>query len=595
MDIEPRLRKAGGAVDDRFRAAGAARGALRKVFPDHWSFFLGEIALYSFIVLLLTGTYLTFFFQPSMQQLVYHGSYVKLDGVAMSQAYASTLNISFDVRGGLLMRQIHHWAALIFIAAIAVHALRIFFTGAFRKPRELNWVIGTTMFALACAEGFAGYSLPDDLLSGTGLRIAEGIMLSVPIAGTYMAFFLFGGQFPGVSIIPRLYIAHVLLLPGLILALVTGHLFAVWHQGHTQWAGPKRREGNEYGPSMFPLFMMKTTSLFLFVFGALAVLGTIAQINPVWLFGPYNPVVSSNGSQPDWYFAFVEGALRLLPGLDWSFLGHTVAWGVLLSAVAMPLVFFAAMGSYPFVERWATGDARFHNILDRPRNMPARTALGVAVVTQAIVLQLAAADDVIAFHLSMPVEDVAWTLRGAFFIAPALAFWLTRPVCVALQRADRRRRRGGVPSWIAMRSADGLSAGAADGHGSVGYTAVSSPLSEEDQVRLAARRPDELITPIPRHLIPLPTPRRAAGQVRARLNHFYLLSRLEHPLPGGTGQPDGSELANRQGTGTEAGKEGEGHAQLPPRDHPRGGPAGNAGGGAAGRPGPAASSPGRSG
>jgi ubiquinol-cytochrome c reductase cytochrome b subunit len=550
VEIEPRLAKAGAAVDDRFHAAGTARGALRKVFPDHWSFFLGEIALYSFIVLLITGTYLTFFFKPDMSQIVYHGSYVKLDGVTMSQAYASTLNISFDVRGGLLVRQVHHWAALVFIAAIAVHAMRIFFTGAFRKPRELNWVIGTVMFALACVEGFAGYSLPDDLLSGTGLRIAEGIMQSVPIVGTYLTFFLFGGQFPGTDIIPRLYIAHVLLLPGLILALVAGHLFAVWHQGHTQWAGPKRREDNEYGPSMFPIFMMKTTSLFFFVFGIFAALGTAAQINPIWLFGPYNPAISSNGSQPDWYFAFVEGSLRLMPPADWNFLGHTVAWSVLLAAVVVPLAFFALMAGYPLFERWVTGDARYHHLLDRPRNMPARTALGTAVVTQAAVLQLAAADDVIAFHLGIPVEDLAWTLRGAFFIAPALAFWVTRHVCVALQRADRRLLQDGTVTRISARPASRAAsvtgvAGSTgeDSESAIGYVGTGPAVPEEDRTRLATRRPDELITPVPRHLVPLPTPRRAAGQVRARLNHLYLLTRLEHASPDGTGQQDSADGA----------------------------------------------------
>jgi ubiquinol-cytochrome c reductase cytochrome b subunit len=539
LDVERRLRKAGGAVDDRFHAAEAARGALRKVFPDHWSFFLGELALYSFLILLLTGTYLAFFFKPSMAEIVYHGSYVKLDGVSMSQAYASTLNISFDVRGGLLMRQIHHWAALIFIAAIAVHALRIFFTGAFRKPRELNWVIGTGMFALAAVEGFAGYSLPDDLLSGTGLRIAEGITLSVPIVGTYVTFFLFGGSYPGMSIIPRLYIAHVLLLPGLILALVTAHLMAVWRQGHTQWAGVKQREGNETGPPMFPVFLMKTTSLFLFVFGALAALATIAQINPIWLFGPYSPVFSSNGSQPDWYFAFVEGSMRLMPAAETNFLGHTVAWDVFLPAVLMPLVFFVLMGSYPFFERWVTGDARFHHILDRPRNMPPRTALGVAVIAMAVDLELAGAQDVIAFHFNMPVEDVNWTLRGGFFVFPLAAFWVTRHVCVALQRDDRRRLRAGSVTGISVQPA-APSAAAADGAGPIGYAGDGSPVPEEERARLVTRRPDELVTPIPRHLVPLPTPRRAAGQLRARLNHLYLLTRLEHAPTDRSGQPDGS-------------------------------------------------------
>jgi ubiquinol-cytochrome c reductase cytochrome b subunit len=533
VDVEPVLRKAGGAIDSRFRVAGYGRRAMRKAFPDHWSFFLGELALYSFIVLVITGVFLTFFFRPSTAELVYHGSYAKLDGVSMSEAFASTLRISFDVRGGLLVRQIHHWAALVFIAAVAAHALRIFFTGAFRKPREVNWIIGTAMFLLACVEGFAGYSLPDDLLSGTGVRIAEGIVLSVPVAGTYLAFFLFGGQYPGAAIVPRLYIAHVLLLPGLILALVTAHVMIIWHQGHTQWPGRRQREDNEVGVPTFPLFMLKTTALFMFVFGALALLGTVAQINPIWLFGPYNPAISSNGSQPDWYFAFAEGAMRLMPGAETNIAGHTIVWGVFLPAVILPFAFFLLMGGYPFFEQWVTGDRRQHQLLDRPRNMPTRTGIGVAVVAMAADLQLAAADDIIAFHFGVPVEDLVWVFRAGFFAFPLIALALTRHVCVSLQRADRRRLRLGTRYGIATLPASDKTAGDGTGGGDsprdsiVGYAAVTRPASEDQRALLDARRPDELIIPIPRHLVPLPTPRRAAAQLRARLNHWYLISRLE--------------------------------------------------------------------
>lgn len=550
MDVESGLRDAGGAIDDRFGAAGAGKRALNKVFPDHWSFFLGELALYSFIILLVTGVYLTFFFHPSEALGVYHGSYLKLSGVTMSEAYQSTLRISFDIRGGLLVRQIHHWAALVFIAAIAIHALRIFFTGAFRKPRELNWVIGTVMFLLASVEGFAGYSLPDDLLSGTGLRIAEGITLSIPVVGTYLSFFLFGGQFPGDSIVPRLYIAHVLLLPGLILALVTAHLMAVWHQGHTQWPGKKQRENNEVGEPMFPRFMMKTTSLFFFVFGLLALLGAVAQINPIWLFGPYNPALSSNESQPDWYFAFIEGAMRLLHGADMNFAGHTIVWGVFLPAVLLPIVFFLLMGAYPFFERWVTGDRAPHQLLDRPRNMPVRTALGVAVIAMAANLQLAAADDIIAYQFKIPVESVVWTFRVGFFVFPVVAFVLTKHVCLSLQRADRRRLRLGARYGVAALPVDGAAAdGAAARDGALtGYAAVSKPVSPDQRAVLETRRPDELIVRIPRHLVPLPTPRRAAAQLRARFNHLYLVSRLQQHTQVGTDVADADGHPNGDGT-----------------------------------------------
>ena len=547
MDVEKVLRKTGGAIDDRFHGADYARRAMRKAFPDHWSFFLGELALYSFIILLITGTYLALFFQPSLQEIVYHGSYTKLDGLSMSEAYASTLDISFDVRGGLLIRQLHHWAALIFIGAIAMHALRIFFTGAFRKPREVNWVIWTVMFALAAVEGFAGYSLPDDMLSGTGVRIAEGIMESIPVVGTYVTFFFFGGNYPGEVFVSRLYIAHVLLIPGLILALVTAHVMILWHQGHTQWPGKREREHREVGAPMYPVFMMKTTSLFFFVFGILVVLGTAAQINPIWLFGPYNPLNVSNGSQPDWYFAFLEGSLRLMPGVVTNVGGHAFAWNVFIPAVLLPILFFLLMGGYPFFERWVTGDSRPHNVLDRPRNVPTRTGIGVAVVVSAGVLQIAAGDDVISDHLGIVFEDLVWVLRIGFFVFPVIAFLVTRRVCVALQRADRRKLRAGRTFGIVSQSADGADGAAgADGARPRAYAPVSRPMSGEERAKLIAHRPDELIRPIPRHLVPMPTPRRVLAQVRARVNHYYLLSWLETPYKNGSSS-DGTSADGSSG------------------------------------------------
>jgi len=556
--LEARLTEAGGAVDDRFHAAKFMKGVLTKVFPDHWSFFLGEMALYSFIILLITGIYLTFFFVPSLSDAVYHGSYTKLDGVHMSEAYASTLNISFDIRGGLLIRQIHHWAALVFVASICLHALRIFFSGAFRKPREINWVIGTTLFLLACVEGFCGYSLPDDLLSGTGIRIAEGIMLSIPIVGTYVAFFFFGGQYPGHIFVSRLYITHVLLIPGLLMALITAHLMVLWHQGHTQWPGKKQKDNNEVGDRLFPTFMIKTTSLFFMTFGGLAFLGAIAQINPVYEYGPYNPLSVSNSSQPDWYIGFLEGTLRMMPGVSTSSWGHTWVWNVFIPAVLLPVLFFLLMYAYPFIEQWITGDRRPHQVLDRPRNMPARTALGAAVITMAAVIQLAGADDVIADHLSIPVEFLVYAFRSAFFVLPVVAFVVTRRVCLARQHADRRKLRRGMEFGITAAPTppggqqDSLLGGQpdeADGQrAATAYLVESRPPTDEERAVMQTRRPDELITPIPRHLVPLPTPRRAIAQVRARLNHAYVLPRLETPSadPAQTGDSEYVEKIERQ-------------------------------------------------
>src|SRR6516165_12270109 len=374
VKIPKALQGVGGWFDDRFHGARGFGVLMRKVFPDHWSFMLGEIALWSFVILLLTGTWLSLFFVPSMGDVVYHGSYTKLNGVTMSQAYQSTLNISFDIRGGLLIRQIHHWAADLFMVAIMAHMLRIFFTGAYRKPREVNWLIGVVLFTLGMLEGLFGYSLPDDQLSGAGLRIFEGVLQGIPIVGTYAAYFLFGGPFPGSSIIPRMYIIHVLLIPGVILALITAHLFIMVHQKHTQMPGLGNTERNVTGQPFFPYFMAKGGAWFFFIFTALALLATFAQINPIWLYGPYTPLAISSASQPDFYMGILEGALRMMPAWEWNFLGHTVSFSVLIPFAVPAGIIFGGLLFWPFFEQWATADRSNHHVNDRPRIAPSRTA-----------------------------------------------------------------------------------------------------------------------------------------------------------------------------------------------------------------------------
>ena len=383
-------------VDQRLGSNKFLSRSLSKVFPEHWSFMLGEIALYSFIVVLLTGTYLTLFYKPSMAEVIYEGSYVPLNGIYMSEAYASTLNISFDIRGGLLIRQMHHWSALIFVAAVAVHMFRVFFTGAFRKPRELNWIVGVALTTLALAAGFTGYSLPDDLLSGTGLQIIRGILQSIPLIGTWLAFFVFGGEYPGGEIISRLYSAHILLVPGLILALITVHLIMVWTQKHTQFPGPGRTNNNVVGYPLLPIYMAKAGGFFFIVFGIVALLSGLVNINPVWIFGPYTPDQVTAGTQPDWYIGWLDGALRLMPNWETVIAGFTISWNVFIPSVVIPGILFTGLAFYPFLEAWATGDKREHHLLDRPRNAPVRTGIGVMAIVFYGILWLAGGNDLVA-------------------------------------------------------------------------------------------------------------------------------------------------------------------------------------------------------
>lgn len=434
---EKKLGSVANYVDERTGGAKWLKKNLTKVFPDHWSFMLGEIALYSFIILLLTGVFLTFWFDPSQREVLYQGSYAPLSEIKMSAAYASTLNISFDIRGGLLMRQIHHWAALLFMAAIVAHLMRVFFTGAFRKPREFNWIIGIGLLTLGIVEGFLGYSLPDDLLSGTGIRIAEAIIQAMPIVGSYLAFFAFGGPFPGVVFIPRIFTVHVLLLPGIFLALITAHLMLVWYQKHTQYPGPGRTEKNVVGYPFMPVYMAKAGGFFFIVFGITAFISAVASINPIWLYGPYTPGQISAGSQPDWYMGWLDGLVRMFPNLESHLFGHTISWNILLPGLIIPGIMFTAMALYPFIESWATGDKREHHLLDRPRNAPNRTALGVMALTFMVVTLLNGGNDIIATHFSLSINQITWMSRIGVLVLPPLAFVITKRLCLSLQRADR--------------------------------------------------------------------------------------------------------------------------------------------------------------
>ncbi|MFI6508970.1 cytochrome bc complex cytochrome b subunit [Streptosporangium sp. NPDC050855] len=480
-----RTRMAGtaGYFDDRLGAGNFVKRNIRKVFPDHWSFLLGEIPLYSFIILLLTGTFLTFFFKASMLEIPYDGAYAPLRGVMMSEAYASSLEISFNVRGGLLMRQMHHWAALLFIGGMMIHMLRVYFTGAYRKPREINWLIGVALLALSLFEGLTGYSLLDDLLSGAGLRITTGVAQSLPIVGTWLTFLLTGGEFPGDDIIGRFYTIHILLLPGVLLALITAHLILTWVLKHTQMHGKGRTNDNVVGGPFHPSFLAKSGAYFMFTFGIIALLGAFAQINPVWLFGPYRPSDIGAGSQPDFYLAFLDGSLRLTPGWEINFLGYTLPMSVILPALAPIGLILAGLALYPFAERWITGDDREHHIAERPRDNPHRTAIGMAAITFYGVLWLMASNDVISAYFRLSLNVMIVIGRGLVFVGPALAYYITYRICLGLQRRDAASLGHGVETGVIQRLPTGE------------YVEVHVPPNEAIEARIRGKEPIPVISP----------------------------------------------------------------------------------------------------
>ncbi len=508
MSMNKALEGTGSWLDDRLHGARGVRVFFRKIFPDHWTFLLGEIALYCFIILLLTGTFLALWFKPSMTEMVYHGSYIKLDGVRMSEAYASTLHITFDVRGGLLMRQIHHWAADLFVAAIMAHMLRIFFTGAYRKPREINWLIGIVLLTLSLLEGLFGYSLPDDLLSGAGLRITQGVLQSIPIVGTYLSFFLFGGQYPGHLIIPRMYILHVLLIPGLFMALIGAHLFIMFHQKHTQMPGVGRTDKNVVGAPMYPYFMAKTGAFFFFTFAAVTLAATFAQINPIWIYGPYNPLAISAGSQPDFYMGFLEGSLRMMPSWQWVVFGHTFAFNVFVPALVPLGIVMTGAALWPFLEQWITGDKREHHVNQRPRNAPTRTGLGLAMVSFYGVLWLEGANDVLADHFDVPLYTITEIARVAIFAVPILTYFIAKRICLGLQRKDQHLLQHGVETGIIRQLPSGE------------FIEETRPVSEELRAKLVG--PERPALPVGASGadadVPPPGMRGGVGRAKAWMN-----------------------------------------------------------------------------
>ncbi|MBS43231.1 MAG: ubiquinol-cytochrome c reductase cytochrome b subunit [Nocardioides sp.] len=506
-------------ADERLGLATAMKKNLRKVFPDHWSFMLGEVALWSFVVLLLTGVFLTLWFDPSMAEGEYTGSYDPMRGVEMSQSMKSTLEISFDVRGGLLMRQMHHWAAMIFIASMMVHMMRVYFTGAYRKPREINWVIGCLLLFLGTIEGFTGYSLPDDLLSGTGVRAADGFMKATPVVGSYMSFFLFGGEFPGDSIIPRLYVMHVLLIPGILLGLVAAHMLLLVYHKHTQWPGPGKTEANVVGFPMLPVYAAKAGGFFFIVFGTIALMGGLMTINPIWKYGPYDPTKVTAGSQPDWYMGWPDGLLRIIPGWETELPGgYLISWNVMIPILILPPLMLTVLLLLPFIEAWITGDKREHHLLERPRNRPTQTALMVALMTFYGLSWAAGGNDIIAIKLDLSINQITYFMRAAVFIGPVIAFIIARRWCISLQRHDEGKLLHGYETGVIMRAPDG------------GYSEKHLPISEAEAYTLTARDRETPWSPereIDENGVPAPNSR--LNSLRAKLSTLMYADNVQKP------------------------------------------------------------------
>jgi ubiquinol-cytochrome c reductase cytochrome b subunit len=430
-----------GYLDARLGSAAFTNKALRKVFPDHWSFMLGEICLYAFIVLLITGTFVAFFFNDSDTQVMYRGSYAPLFGRMVPASYDSVMQLSFAVPMGLLIRQMHHWAAIVFTGAILFHMCRIFFTAAFRKPRELNWVIGMTLLLLALADGFTGYSLPGDSVSGAGLRVTASVAQAIPVLGTALSYGFFGGKYPTDVMTSRLFIVHVFLVPLAIIGAISLHLGMLWRQHHTQFAGPGRTETRLVGSAIWPYYAMKSIGLLAATFAVIAFLGGLFAINPIWMYGPSDPWTAASPAEPDWYVGWLDGALRIGP--SWAIVAfhHTIG-PVFFSAILMPGALFGALFAWPWIEAAITRDRSTHNIVEMPYDSPWRLGIGVAVLAFLTDLGFAGTDDVQARLFGISVEHLMFAYRYGAIVAPIVAGGIA--VAIGFELRARLRSDEGI-------------------------------------------------------------------------------------------------------------------------------------------------------
>ena len=501
-----------GATVFGHRVGDVWAGLRRRRASGHWTSLFGVVTVASLVVVSVTGVLLMFFYTPSGTPTTYSGAYTPLHGVEVSHAFASTMRVTFDVPGGLVLRQAHHWAALLLPASLVVQLAATFFTGGFRRPRRGAWVVLLLAFLAVLATGWSGYALPGDMLSGTGLRIVEGIVLGIPFVGTALKTVLFGGAFPG-RIIENLYPLHVAIFPAAVIALVALRGVAGWRHGSPRFPGA--RGAARHGVPLVPTAAARAGGLFLVVTGLLVLVGATVTVSPIWLYGPADPGNAGAGSQPDWYTGFLDGALRLVPP-GWEIVWLDRTWTLaILAPLGVVGAFFAVIATYPFLEEWVTGDRRDHDTLDRPRIAPTRTGVGVAGLVFAGVLWAAGGADVIAGAFGLGIEHVILSLQIALVVAPVAAFSAARRMCLGLQRKDRDLLRHGYETGRVVRLPGG------------GYTEVHHPLDDAERSRLEppSAAPPPAIGPDGRGR------RTVARRLRARLWTFYAEDRLDAAEP----------------------------------------------------------------
>ncbi|MFB6139812.1 MAG: cytochrome bc complex cytochrome b subunit [Halosimplex sp.] len=434
-----RLARVYGWVDDRLDLE-SDRDLLGKAFPAEDSFLLGEVALFCFLVLVLTGVFLGFFFEPSTSDVTYQGSVARFQGQDVPEAFVSVLNITYDVPFGMLIRRMHHWAAHLFIASLALHMLRIFFTGAYRNPREPNWLVGTGLAVMSMGAAYTGYALPFDEFASTATGIGYNLAKSIPLVGATFSKLIFGGSYPSSATIPRFYFLHVLIIPLTIAGLLAVHMVILVRQKHTE----AERDGDVPGPEpdgtagdggtavgaegaadprtavdreddsvvvglpAFPNQAAVSAVVFFLTLATLSLLAGFLPVHNVAAYGPNDPAGTPNLIMPDWFLMWVYGFLKLLPSwlsVHVPLLGEINAEFV--GGILAPTLVIGVVAAWPFIDYYRDPEHFALNPLDRPR----QTAVGVFGVTFIMIASIAGMNNIAAEVLGTetgPVNAVLW-------------------------------------------------------------------------------------------------------------------------------------------------------------------------------------------
>jgi ubiquinol-cytochrome c reductase cytochrome b subunit len=299
-------------------------------------------------------------------------------------------------------------------------------------------LIGLAMLFLALLEGYLGYSMVDDLLSGMGLAIGYAVALSIPLIGGNLALLIWGAPYPGdPAFESRMFITHVFLLPIVIATLIAAHVALIAARHHTQFReSPRHTDRQVIGVPAFPGQAPRSLGLMAAVAAVLFLLGGLVQINPSWLWGPYETSLGTNGAQPDWYLGWLIGGLRLVPGFDVTIGSRTLIPNPFWGGALFPLVVLVVIAAWPWIERRLTGDRRAHNVLDRPRDAPLRTAFGLGFLSWVFLVFFAGSADRLFVFLGLPYTTQIWFWRFGVWIFPVLVAIVAYRTSKALQRVE---------------------------------------------------------------------------------------------------------------------------------------------------------------